>query len=321
MATNFNVSPYYDDFAESKNFHRVLFRPSFSVQGRELTQLQTILQNQIERFGEHVFKDGAMVIPGQLSIDVDFHAIKLTSKSASSLSTYLNTTLTGGSSGVQGFVTKVDAADGTDPDTLYIRYTKTGTDNAKTVFDDAETLTSDADGSPTVVVATSHIGSAVQIQAGVYYFDGFFIRNDQETIVLDKYTNTSSYRIGFTLTESFVTPSDDNSLNDNATGSSNESAPGAHRFKIDLTLAKKTLSSTEDATFFEIARIVNGETKRLVRSTEYAVLEDNLARIIGITLHGGKSVSNAFAFEIARITCKYATEKSYSNSQLSRRNR
>ena len=54
--------------------------------------------------------------------------------------------------------------------------------------------------------------------------------------------------------------------------------PGAHRFKIDLTLAKKTLSSTEDATFFEIARIVNGETKRLVRSTEYAVLEDNLAR-------------------------------------------
>ena len=117
-----------------------------------------------------------------------------------------------------------------------------------------------------------------QVQAGVYYFDGFFIRNDEETIVLDKYTNTSSYRIGFTITESFVTPSDDNSLNDNATGSSNESAPGAHRFKIDLTLAKKSLTSTEDATFFEIARIVNGEVKRLVRSTEYAVLEDNLAR-------------------------------------------
>ena len=34
-------------------------------------------------------------------------------------------------------------------------------------------------------------------------------------------------------------------------------------------------------------------------------LEDQLARIIGITLHGGKSVSSAFAFEIARVTCKY----------------
>ena len=38
-------------------------------------------------------------------------------------------------------------------------------------------------------------------------------------------------------------------------------------------------------------------------------LEDQLARIIGITLHGGKSVSSAFAFEIARVTCKYIVEK------------
>ena len=42
-----------------ENFHRVLFRPAFAVQARELTQLQTILQNQIERFGEHIFKDGS----------------------------------------------------------------------------------------------------------------------------------------------------------------------------------------------------------------------------------------------------------------------
>ena len=277
-STDFNVSPYYDDFSEDKNFHRILFRPAFAVQGRELTQSQSILQNQIERFGDHVFKQGSMIIPGQISIDTDFHSIKLTSKTATSLSTYLNSTLTGGSSGVVGFVTKVDVTDGTDPDTLYVRYTKTGTNNAKTVFDAGETLTSSADGSPTVVVATAHIGSAVQVQAGVYYYDGFFIRNSQETLVLDKYTNTSSYRIGFTITESFVTPSDDSSLNDNATGSSNESAPGAHRFKVSLALAKKTLASTEDSNFFEIARVDEGNVKKLVRNTQYSVLEENLAR-------------------------------------------
>ena len=155
-STDFNVSPYYDDFSEDKNFHRILFRPAFAVQGRELTQSQSILQNQIERFGDHMFKQGSMIIPGQISIDTDFHSIKLTSKTATSLSTYLNTTLTGGSSGVVGFVTKVDVTDGTDPDTLYVRYTKTGTNNAKTVFDAGETLTSSADGSPTVVVATAH---------------------------------------------------------------------------------------------------------------------------------------------------------------------
>ena len=47
--TDLNVSPYYDDFDTNDNFHRVLFRPGFAVQARELTQLQSILQNQIER--------------------------------------------------------------------------------------------------------------------------------------------------------------------------------------------------------------------------------------------------------------------------------
>ena len=79
--TDFNLSPYYDDFAESKKFHRILFRPAFAVQARELTQAQTILQNQVERVSDHLFKQGAMVIPGQVSIDVHYTSIKLTSKS------------------------------------------------------------------------------------------------------------------------------------------------------------------------------------------------------------------------------------------------
>ena len=54
--TNFNVNPYYDDFNEDKKFLRMLFKPGFAVQARELTQAQTILQKQIERFGNHVFK-------------------------------------------------------------------------------------------------------------------------------------------------------------------------------------------------------------------------------------------------------------------------
>ena len=62
--TDFNLTPYYDDFTESKKFHRVLFRPAFAVQARELTQSQTILQNQIENLSDHIFKQGAMVIPG-----------------------------------------------------------------------------------------------------------------------------------------------------------------------------------------------------------------------------------------------------------------
>ena len=62
--TNLNVSPYYDDFDENKNYSKVLFKPGFPVQSRELTTLQSILQNQIEKFGQHFFKEGSVVIPG-----------------------------------------------------------------------------------------------------------------------------------------------------------------------------------------------------------------------------------------------------------------
>ena len=60
MALNFNVEPYYDDFDVTKNYHRILFKPGYSVQARELTQSQTILQNQITSFALKVdlAKDG-----------------------------------------------------------------------------------------------------------------------------------------------------------------------------------------------------------------------------------------------------------------------
>ena len=75
--TNLNVTPYYDDFDKDKNFYRVLFRPGFPIQARELTTVQSILQNQVESIGTHLFKDGAMVIPGQVGYDLNVDAILL----------------------------------------------------------------------------------------------------------------------------------------------------------------------------------------------------------------------------------------------------
>ena len=58
--TNFNVDPYYDDYDEDKKFLRVLFKPGYAVQARELTQAQTILQKQVERFGSSAYKNGEL---------------------------------------------------------------------------------------------------------------------------------------------------------------------------------------------------------------------------------------------------------------------
>jgi len=74
--TDLNVTPYFDDYDEDKKFHKVLFRPSVPIQARELTQLQTILQNQVERFGEHIFKDGS-IVKGTSITEQDIYFAKL----------------------------------------------------------------------------------------------------------------------------------------------------------------------------------------------------------------------------------------------------
>ena len=65
--TDLNVAPYYDDHASSDNFVKTLFRPGYAIQARELTQMQSVLQNQLEKGFSHIFEDGTMVIPGQLT--------------------------------------------------------------------------------------------------------------------------------------------------------------------------------------------------------------------------------------------------------------
>ena len=286
--TDFNLSPYYDDFTESKKFHRILFRPAFAVQARELTQSQTILQNQVEKLGDHFFEKGAMVIPGEIGYDLNYSAVKITSLgSGFTFSQFTNgKVFKGQNSNIIATVVNSTATDGTDPDTLFVKYNKSGgANNNEFVFENGETIeeydetTSGViSGGLTAVVNSTATGSAAQVQAGTYYINGFLVSVTNQTIILDKYTNTPSYRVGLLVTESFVTQNEDGTLNDNAQGVSNTNAPGAHRFKIDLTLTKKTIASTEDANFVELLRLSNGILQNQVRTTEYAVLEDTFAR-------------------------------------------
>ena len=282
--TDFNVSPYYDDYADSNSYHRVLFRPSFAVQARELTQAQTILQNQIERFGNNIFKEGAMVIPGQISVSDEYEAVKLTSFSGTStLSNLEGGVFTGATSGVQATVINSVVTDGTDPNTLFVKYTNSGSNKTSSTFTDGENITatvsiSGVNTSITCAVASTATGSAAQVEAGIFYTRGFFVKNEAQKILLDKYTNTPSYRIGLNVNEITNTSTEDGNLNDNAAGSSNENAPGAHRLKLTLTLTKLALTATTDTSFIELARVVNGILVKQVRATQFNVIEDTMAR-------------------------------------------
>ena len=75
--TNLKISPYFDDFDANNDYYKVLFKPGYPVQARELTTLQSILQNQIAKFGQHFFKEGAKVIPGNTAYSSSYYAVEL----------------------------------------------------------------------------------------------------------------------------------------------------------------------------------------------------------------------------------------------------
>ena len=294
---DFNVSPYYDDFLANgsdgkppkEKYYRVLFRPSVAIQAREMTQLQTILQQQITNFGDHVFKEGAMVLPGGTALDLEYGFIKVNASYNSAdvesyRTNFQDVVITGATNGVTAKVVGTAAATGSDALTLFVKYTNSGTGNTTKTFAAGEVVTGVDAGGVTrgaeIGSAATDVGfgSAASIQPGIYYVNGTFAFVTSQTLVLDKYSNTPSYRIGLNIAETFSTTTEDTSLNDNAAGSPNFAAPGAHRYKIDLTLAKYTTAQTTDSTFIELLRVENGVIKKQVRSTEYSVLEETLAR-------------------------------------------
>ena len=110
--TDLNISPYYDDFDIDKNFYKVLFKPGFPVQARELTTLQSILQNQVESFGSNIFKEGSMVIPGSVTFDNQYSAVKLNATNLGVdislyIKNFIGKTITGQLSGVTASVKEV----------------------------------------------------------------------------------------------------------------------------------------------------------------------------------------------------------------------
>lgn len=342
---NLNVSPYYDDYDEDKNFVRVLYRPGRAVQARELTQSQTYQQKQFERFANFIFDEGAIVDGCEISPNLKLDYVKLQSTYFSntiSVEDFVGQEIIGANTGIIARVNYANDLEGDDPKTLFISYTSSGgallscnTNNQLVVgneitfsfpIDTTNTATissvwtdpytgqpyfvitgsgdfpttvpntiigtsTDTNGSPFTILlntgfdkrtstrfedseilicttstgtfyantatldATQYVvdpdganeviytkGSALTIGAGTVYIGNHFVSHDSQTIILDKYTNAPSYKVGLVPTVEFVDSIDDATLVDNAQGSPNYQAPGADRLKITTTLKKYDLN-------------------------------------------------------------------------------
>ena len=297
----FNIDPYFDDFKESKKFLRIMFKPGFALQAREVTQLQTILQNQIDRFGQHIFENGSVVLNGQVTENYLRYA-RIAGLTGFTDARSLIGTVVGSPTTNQAKVIHAEPAlnaTTVDPyQIIFFEYLQGGT-----AFAVNNTLEGTVGGAAISFSLSgqgnaSAIGDAtiVSVNSGVRFIDGYFVYHDAQMIAAHTTTGAAgakyrdfvnpTTRIGFHANKSFVTSSEDESLNDPAFGYYNYSAPGADRFKIDLGLTQCEFDPVDTATttnfarsdFMEIVRIVNGETIKKEMYPEYAVLEDTLAR-------------------------------------------
>ncbi len=298
--TNLNVAPYFDDFDAANDYHKVLFKPGYPVQARELTTLQSILQHQIEKFGQHFFKEGDKVIPGNTGYNRLYYGVQINNNyQGVPVSAYadqlVGAKITGQRSGVTAVVDKVLLPEESERDqlTLYINYLGSSTsNNATQVFSDGEPLTANtivtsgllgntaiAAGAPFAVTISNNAavtGSSYQIQNGVYFIRGNFVNVEQETLILSQYEPNSNYRVGLQVNEEIVNSDIDESLNDNSQGFNNYSAPGADRLKISCSLFKKPLDDFQDtssgpgidaySTFTELASVEEGVLKKVINS-------------------------------------------------------
>lgn len=302
QSTNLNKNPYYDDFNDSKNFYKVLFKPGVTVQTRELTTLQSILQNQVEKLGSAFFKKNTVVIPGGFAYDPSFYAVEIEStfkgiEVEGYYESLVGKTLTGKTSNVTAKIEKVlsknDSTRGNT--TLYIKYqSSSSSDFSESKFADGEelvinenvslengSLLSGSSVAKTIAPinrTSTSVGSAAKIDAGVYFVRGYFVNVSKETLILDQYSNTPSYRVGLNINEQIVDVSQDKSLYDNAQGFSNFAAPGADRLKISLSLTSKQLDDFRDENFIELFRVEKGKLIQIKNDTESSYIEEILAR-------------------------------------------
>jgi hypothetical protein len=309
LETPLDTAPYYDDYDAAKQYYRILFVPKRQVQVRELNQIQSLMQEQVRRFGDHVFKDGSIVdgcnithIPKLQYVRVDNIYNNDTANVAfdESLVNFLAVSPTTGVRASIRLIKPGYELQYPDTNTLYVEYIKTGRDVANNevssfqssesidlyvgtqdkfantldsnkVYNSINVLTSNVSAN----VASTGITYGVTVGEGVIYQKGFFVKVLPHTITVRDYdTNVQDQLVGFNTAESIVTYLQDSSLREPATvGARN--AIGADRLKLIPRLVSLSRTSvTDNDDFFPIIQF--NETSPVSQRTdpEYAALGD-----------------------------------------------
>jgi hypothetical protein len=283
LTTNFNVDPYYDDFDGQKNYYRTLFKPGQAVQSRELTQIQTNLQDQIKKFGDHIFKTGSIVTGGQITIqNCNYLNITSTFSGADiSANNFNEKVIVNAANTKRAYVLKSYGSNEARGEPITFIITQSYGDP----FTENETIYT-ANSDPTAITYyanTANVSAygnskAFSVASGVFYYDGFFVENQPQSIAVSKYSANGNALIGFVVSEDIVDYTEDTTLLDPAQSASNFQAPGADRYRIQLTLDNRALDSNDLTQFIELAQFSDGAPQKVIQTPIYGPIVDELAR-------------------------------------------
>ena len=284
FTTNTFANTYKDDYRDSDNYYRILFNSGKTLQARELTQLQTIIQSEIGRFARNIFNEGAMVNPGGITVNNAYEFLKLDT----SLNQLPDVDLVG-----EDFVTEdgnitvkvlqvvaANAVSG-DPATLYVKYIDTANAPSSDVAIRVPNGTDISNGTYTLTLEASGaagVGTIGAVAAGEYFTKDHFVYAEKQTFFISKYTSNPTADLGFRITEDIVTAADNSALYDNQGAIANTAAPGADRYRIRLTLTTRDQVDSAD-NFLYVARVVNGKVSgESTGSNEYNKIAELMAQ-------------------------------------------
>lgn len=281
MAINFNIAPYFDDFEINKKFNKILFKPSLAVQARELNQLQSILQNQINGVSDVIFKPNSRVKGGELNYRHEVAYVNITS--VTSIDDSFIGSRIANENGLEAvIVAVVPRTSNSSPSKVFVDYTNTDPINNLSLFQANDLITIDYMGSPFSATAsatsTTGVGSIADISEGLFYSENVFVYVDKQVLVVSPNTPTlERISLGLEIIEEIITTDQDESLFDNALGTPNFAAVGADRYKVTGLLRTKE-SVVDENNYFELVRIFQGELESKVEDIQFNTILDLLAK-------------------------------------------
>ena len=314
--TDLNIAPYFDDFDVEKQFYKILFKPAYAVQARELTQLQTILQNQVEQFGDNIYQEGTIIKDCNFTNLNGLQFVKLVDKTGFDVEQYISGSSTEIISGINTDIDIVYELEGIqsglkasvitalrgfetrppDLNTFFINYLNTNEVGGNKTFIPGENLqihrykyngqtlysTELNVQNINVTLQTEPTGRSfgIRASAGIIFQKGHFLFTANQTLIVSKYTDQpDDLSVGYEVAESLISSLQDNSLYDNANGSSNENAPGADRLKmVPVLVAKDTAIADIDPAFFTLIRYQNGTAVNLRDVSQFNSIAAELAK-------------------------------------------